>query len=91
MAEGRTQRLLLAAAGALEDGRDPFEGPFLAQHSVTYDECMGLSDHLALGARIVAWALEHPREAASALDGAQFASASRRLAALVQVQGGTHG
>lgn len=75
----RTSDLLHSAAEALEDGQDPLATPFLAEHGVTYDECMDLADLLAMGARLTAWALEHPDEALGAVTGAQVAGSYRRL------------
>ena len=36
MIMSRTSELLKAAAGALEDHRDPFDGSFLTEHEVTF-------------------------------------------------------
>jgi hypothetical protein len=58
---GRSAELLLAAAEALEDNSDPFTGAFLGEHEVTFDECMSLAQQLAIGARIMAHGIEHPR------------------------------
>lgn len=75
----RSVALLRKAAVALEDGRDPLSTAFLAEHAVTYDECMALSDHLAMGARLLAYAVEHPAEALGAVNGANLAGAYRLL------------
>lgn len=56
----RTSELLKAAASALEDQRDPFDGSFLTEHEVTLDECMDLADSLAIGARLYAGPEEQP-------------------------------
>lgn len=53
--------LLLAAAETLENGRDPLHEPFLSSRGVTLDECLNLAKQLAIGARIVAYGLDHPR------------------------------
>ena len=66
----RSSELLTAAADALEDGQIPLMNPFLSEHDVTFDECMDMADSLALGARIVAWALENPKLAVAAASGA---------------------
>lgn len=49
--ESRSQTLLLAAAEALDDGRDPLSHAFLVEHEVTFDECGTLGDQLGLAAR----------------------------------------
>lgn len=56
-----TAELLRRAADALDESEDPFAGSFLRTNDVTADECMTLAEQLALGARIVAYAIEHPR------------------------------
>jgi hypothetical protein len=66
----RSADLLKAAAGALEGGEDPFGLHFLNEHDVESGECLDLADSLALGARILAWAMEHPRQAVLAVQGA---------------------
>lgn len=53
--------LLRLAATALEDGRNPLASPFLSDNDVTLDQCLSLADQLAIGARIVAGGIEHPR------------------------------
>ena len=53
--------LLRSAADALDDGQIPLMNPFLAEHDVTLDQCMSLAEQLAIGARIVAEGIEHPR------------------------------
>jgi hypothetical protein len=67
----RSTSLLKAAADALDDGQIPLMNPFLADHDVTLDECISLAEQLAMGARLLAWALENPRLARAAVDGAQ--------------------
>jgi hypothetical protein len=57
----RRTELLTAAAGALDDGRDPLAPPFLDDHEVTLDECFFLAEQLAIGARLVAYGLDHPQ------------------------------
>ncbi len=47
MAKNRVRELLLKAAEAMEDGRDPFSGDFLSANNVTLDECYTLSEQLA--------------------------------------------
>jgi hypothetical protein len=59
-----TAALLRKAAEALEQYDDPFAGSFLSDNDVTSDQCMTLADQLAIGARIVAAAIENPRSEA---------------------------
>jgi hypothetical protein len=56
-----TAELLRKAAEALDKGEDPFNGSFLADNDVTFDQCMTLAENLAIGARIAAVAIEKPR------------------------------
>lgn len=49
----RSTDLLIAAAEALDGGRDPFSDAFLSEHSVSLDECFALGEQLALGARLL--------------------------------------
>lgn len=56
-----TAQLLRKAAATMEQGGDPFAHPFLAENEVTFDQCMTLAENLAIGARMVAHAIEHPR------------------------------
>jgi hypothetical protein len=58
----RRTDLLNKAAEALENGEDPLAVSFLSGHEVTSEECMSLAQQLAIGARLVAYGLEHPRE-----------------------------
>jgi hypothetical protein len=64
----RTTQLLNAAADALEEGTDPFAPGWLGEHAVTFDECMSLAEELAMGARLLAWALDNPAEARAILN-----------------------
>lgn len=75
----RSVDLLKRAADALEAGTDPFSTGWLADNNVTFAECMDLSESLAIGARLLAWVIEHPRESAAALNGAQMATVHRLL------------
>ena len=50
--KSRMGELLLAAADALDDGRDPFEHSFLVEHEVTYDECGNMAEQVAFAIRI---------------------------------------
>jgi hypothetical protein len=52
--------LLRLAADALEDGQVPLTDPFLSDNGVTLDEAFSLAEQLAIGARIVATAIEDP-------------------------------
>jgi hypothetical protein len=56
-----TAQLLRKAAAALDEGNDPFAGLFLTENDVTFDQCMTLAENLAVGARMVASAIENPR------------------------------
>ena len=58
---GRRTELLEAAAAALDDGEDPFAGGFLSEHDVSLDEAYSLAQQLAIGARVVAYGLDHPK------------------------------
>jgi hypothetical protein len=60
MTADRRTELLMTAARALEDGRDPLAEPFLSDHEVTLDECYSLAEQLAVGARVVALGLAKP-------------------------------
>jgi hypothetical protein len=55
-----TAALLRKAADALEKGESPFYSGFLTENDVTADQCMALAMNLALGARVVAAALDKP-------------------------------
>jgi hypothetical protein len=61
----RSAQLLKAAADALERGEDPLHFSFLSEHDVESGECLDLADSLALGARLIAWAMENPLKAAA--------------------------
>lgn len=73
--------LVSAAADAMEAGCDPFHTSFLTDHDVTFDECMTLSEILAVGARLVAFGIENPTVMLGALNGAQMAAAYQQLSA----------
>jgi hypothetical protein len=66
----RSTDLLKKAADALDDGQSPLANPFLSENDVSLDECYNLAEQLAMGARLFAWALENPKMAAAAMDGA---------------------
>jgi hypothetical protein len=72
-----SSELLRAAAEALDDGRDPLANPFLSEHEVTLDQCFSLAQQLAIGARMVARAIERPRSAEGL---AMFATIAREPA-----------
>lgn len=57
----RRTGLLMAAATALDAGEDALAMPFLTEHEVTLDEAYSLAEQLAIGARLVAYGLDHPR------------------------------
>lgn len=44
----RTKELLSLAAETFADGADPFSDAFLREHKVTLDECVGLSELIAV-------------------------------------------
>jgi hypothetical protein len=75
----RPADLLRAAAEALADYTDPFTGDWLADHQVTFDECMMLSEHLAAGATLIAWALDNPTLVNGAMDGIRLAAMTQAL------------
>jgi hypothetical protein len=66
----RSADLLKLAADALENGEDPLALHFLREHDVESGECLDLADSLAMGARLIAWAMEHPKQAIAAARGA---------------------
>jgi hypothetical protein len=68
----RMPDLLRKAAEALDDGQIPLMNPFLSDHDVTFDECMDLAELMAVGAQLVAWAMDNPKIAAAAFQGAQM-------------------
>lgn len=84
----RSTTLLRAAADALDDGRDPFDAAFLVLHEVTLDEVYSLGELMAVGARLVAWGLEHPEQAVAALNGARLQGAYEQLRAHLDVMTG---
>jgi hypothetical protein len=49
----RSSNLLLVAADALDQGRDPFADSFLVEHAITLNECYELAERLATGARMM--------------------------------------
>lgn len=65
----RQAELLSLAADGLDDGEHPFCDQFLSGNQVTADECFEMAELMAEGARLVAWAIEHPRDAAAFLSG----------------------
>jgi hypothetical protein len=56
----KSAELLLAAADELDDFSSPFNDEWLTKHEVTFDQCMSLSQQLAIGARIMAHGIENP-------------------------------
>lgn len=66
----RSSELLKLAADALDDGRDPLAEPFLSDHAVTLDEVYSLAGWLSAGAALMAWAIENPKHARTAVEGA---------------------
>jgi hypothetical protein len=65
----RSSELLKLAAEALDNGDDPFHESFLCGNEVTLDECFALAGQLALGAQVMAWAIENPKKAAAIVRG----------------------
>lgn len=49
----RNLELMEMAALALENGQDPLDHGFLAEHNVTLDECYNLADAMAAGLRFI--------------------------------------
>lgn len=74
--------LLRAAADALVEGVDPLGGAFLGEHGVTLDEACDLADLLAVGARLVAHAIENPRETVAAANGANLVATYEAISRL---------
>lgn len=60
----RQSELLRAAADGLDKGEHPFCDSFLGEHEVTLDECFEMAEMMAAGARVIAWAIDSPRDAA---------------------------
>lgn len=80
MTDPRLATLLGAAADALDNGCDPLDEGFLADHLVaTNEERATLASLLALGARLVSFGLDRPDLAAAALDGTHLAGAPEDL------------
>lgn len=48
---GRMTKLLEQAADAFDDGRNPFGTEWLVEHDVTLEECMTLSQQIAVAVR----------------------------------------
>jgi len=59
-----TTELLRLTANGLDRGETPLNETFLSEHQVTLDQAMTLAEQLAIGARIVAYAMDHPQSAA---------------------------
>jgi hypothetical protein len=55
-----TAQLLRQAADALDNGEDPFGVNFLQEHNVSLDQCFSMAEQLAVGARMVAKAMDNP-------------------------------
>lgn len=77
--DARLVELLNHAADAMEDGQDPFNHAFLRDNRVSLEEVFTMGELIALGARLVAFGLEHPEVARGALNGAHLASARQAL------------
>lgn len=67
MSARRRADLLRKAADGLDQGDQPFCDAFLGANEVTLDECYDLAEEMASGARIMAWAMENPKDAAAFL------------------------
>jgi hypothetical protein len=63
----RRADLLRAAADGLDDANHPFCDEFLSGNKVTFDECFEMAEDMAAGARVLAWAIDNPRDAAAFL------------------------
>jgi hypothetical protein len=63
----RQAYLLRRAADGLDNGEHPFGDEFLSGNQVTADECFDMAGLMAAGARVVAWAIDNPRDAAAFL------------------------
>jgi hypothetical protein len=71
----RMVQLLDAAADTLDDYRDPFHESFLVEHGVVGNEVLELSTLIAMGARVMAFALDDPGALSAALDAALASTA----------------
>ncbi len=80
----RIAQLLREAAAHLENMGDPFSESWLRAHKVTDDECSTLSETLAVGARIVAWILDHPQEAGTLINSAHLVAVQHELTTAAQ-------
>lgn len=80
----RMTELMHLAADALDEGMDPFNQAFLAEHDVTFDECMSLAEMLATAGRLFAYALDNPTIARGAVNGAHMAAAYQALNAALE-------
>ena len=56
-----SSELLRLAADALDDSMDPFSPAFLGEHDMMSGQCAALGRQLAIGARMVAQAIERPK------------------------------
>jgi hypothetical protein len=65
MAISRRSQLLLAAADALGDGRDPLSTGFLSDHQVTLTECHQLAGDIGDAIRSYVASARHPGLAAA--------------------------
>lgn len=75
----RRSELLNAAADGLDQGEHPFCDKFLGEHEVTLDECFDMAALMAEGARVVAWAIDNPRDAAAFLAGGSAGMAASAI------------
>jgi hypothetical protein len=49
----RSEELLKAAAKALDDGKDPFDGFFLREHDVTANEMFALAENVSMAVKVL--------------------------------------
>jgi hypothetical protein len=56
-----TAQLLRKAADALDKGSDPLDVSFVTENDLSLDQLFTLAEQLAVGARIMAKAIEDPR------------------------------
>lgn len=80
----RMAELLNAAADVLDNGEHPFCDEFLSEREVTLDECFDMAELMACGARVIAWAVASPRDAAAFL---ASGSAGMALSAITEALG----
>jgi len=89
MSKERRHELLRAAAEAMVDGRDPFDGPsFLSEHHVALEECFQMGEDIARAIRIYLALPEDERLALGVEDAARHAIPGPEGEALARFVGG---